>query len=244
MKYWLNRILFLIKKNLLFEVLKSHFQHKKQHQFPMILPLISIDEIVGMDTKSFKVIKEEFEDGNISSFELECICKIVKNLNPKRVFEIGTYNGRTTVNIASNTSAESHIYTLDLPKDEMSNTMLRIKSGEKKFIYKSISGTYFIGTEYESKISQIYSDSAQFDYTELNNSMDFVFIDGSHSYEYVVSDTKIAMKLLRNGKGVILWHDYGWNEVIQALNELHNSDVRFKNLKNIKGTSFGYIKFD
>jgi len=52
------------------------------------------------------------------------------------------------------------------------------------------------------------------------------------------------MKLLRNGKGIIIWHDYGWNEVVQALNEFYHEDTRFANLISIAGTSFAFIKFN
>jgi predicted O-methyltransferase YrrM len=221
-------------------VLKNHIEHKNKKQ-EKILPLVSIDELSG--SVDVTLLNNEFEDGNISSFELECICKLVKKLNPGNIFEIGTYNGRTTLHMAANTSPETAIYTLDLPKDELTKTKLRIKSGEKKFIDKSSSGSQFVGTEFENRIYQIYADSAKYNFATLNNTMDFVFIDGSHSYEYVIHDTYVAINLLRNGKGVILWHDYGWSEVILALNELYKNDIRFRNLKNITGTSFGYIEF-
>lgn len=242
MKYWFKRLSYLIREKTVFSVLTSHFKHIKKKQFPKRLPEISINEIVGHT--DFIISNDKFEDGNISNLELECICKIVKYLDPKKIFEIGTYDGRTTLNMAANTSPETNIYTLDLPKDEVSKTKLRIKSGEKVFIDKPASGVRFIGTPYEDRIFQIYSDSAKFDYSEFTNKMDFVFIDGSHSYEYVINDTHIAYQLLRDKGGVIIWHDYGWNEVIQALNEFYQKDARFKNLKNIKGTSFAYLKVE
>ena len=242
MKYWLKRIPFLIKEKMLFKEIASHVEHKDKKKYPKILPLITIEEIVG-NTKS-EIFSNEFEDGNISNLEIDCICRIVKKYNPAALFEIGTFNGRTSLNMAANMSPESKIYTLDLPQKSISETKLRIKSGEKKFINKEISGKQFIGTPYEKQIIQIYADSAKYDYSEFINKIDLVFIDGSHSYEYVINDTKIAINLLRNGKGIIIWHDYGWNEVIRALNEFYNDDARFSNLKNIEGTSFGFIRFE
>jgi predicted O-methyltransferase YrrM len=241
MNYWLNRIPYLIKENLLLTVIASHLKHRDRKPFRKILPVVSIEEIAG--TPIPEIINNEFEDGNISGYELECICKIVKKFNPAAIFEIGTFNGRTSLNMAANTSEETKIYTLDLPPDEISKTRLRIKSGEKKFIDKEISGIRFSGTRYEKKITQIYADSAKYDYSRFINAMDLVFIDGSHSYEYVVNDTNIALQLLRNGKGIIIWHDYGWNEVIQALNEFYLEDRRFLNIKNIAGTSIAFIQF-
>jgi predicted O-methyltransferase YrrM len=241
MKYWIDRIAYLIREKILLTVAASHIRHKKRKPDRKILPLISIDEITDAVPE---IIGMELEDGNISGFELECVSKIVKNFSPATIFEIGTFNGRTTLNMAANTSSETQIYTLDLPSEEIAKTKFRIKTGEKKFINKVISGTQYIGTPYETKITQIYSDSATYDYSRYLNAIDIVFIDGSHTYDYVVNDTNIALNLLRNGKGIILWHDYGWNEVIRALNEFYTEDPRFSNLKNITGTSIAIIQFD
>jgi predicted O-methyltransferase YrrM len=240
MSYWFERLAFLIKKNLLFKELSSHLKHKDKKQYTKVLPLADINEVAP--DKNIVIKNNEFEDGNVSHFELECICRLVKKYQPESIFEIGTFNGRTSYHMAANTPLNTNIITLDLPKTEMANTALRIKSGEKKFINKDRSGEYFMDTEMNKKITQIYADSAQADYTPYNNKMDFIFIDGSHSYEYVISDTQVARKLLRNGKGLILWHDYGWNEVIQALNEFYENDPFYKNLKNINGTSLVYLE--
>jgi hypothetical protein len=37
---------------------------------------------------------------------------------------------------------------------------------------------------------------------------DFIFIDGDHSYDAVLRDTRLALTML-NRPGVIMWHDYG-----------------------------------
>ena len=68
--------------------------------------------------------------------------------------------------------------------------------------------------------------------------MDFVFVDGSHSYDYVLHDSETALQLLRQGQGVVLWHDYGkWPEVTRALEELSHNSPKFSSLKHIDGTS-------
>jgi len=242
MKYWITRAGYLIKENLVLNEIRTHLRHSKVVEPDKILPLIHIDEIVNKVTS--EIISPGFADGDISDLELDYISRIVKGITPKNIFEIGTFKGRTTLNLAANTPKETTIYTLDLPETEMPKTRLRIKSGEKKFIKKTRSGEHFIGTKYENRILQIYSDSASFNYEPYLNRMDFVFIDGSHSYEYVVNDTKIALKLLRNKRGIILWHDYGWREVVQALNEMYLKDPLFSDLKQIINTSFAYIRFE
>jgi predicted O-methyltransferase YrrM len=49
-------------------------------------------------------------------------------------------------------------------------------------------------------------DSAAFDPKPYENSMDFIFIDGAHSYEYVLNDSEKAWAMLRPG-GIAAWHD-------------------------------------
>lgn len=71
---------------------------------------------------------------------------------------------------------------------------------------------------------------------------DFVFVDGSHTYEYVMSDSEKALGLLPNDGGVVLWHDYGeWPGVTRALNELQAGDQRFAGLRHIEGTSLALL---
>jgi predicted O-methyltransferase YrrM len=241
MGYWSKRIPYLIKHGQLFKELKTHLRHKnKKAEIKEILPLMDIAEFAGPEMPD--LIDNTFEDGNVSVTELECIARIARNQQPMRVFEIGTFNGRTALNIARNIPDNAHVFTLDLPQSEVASTQLRIKTGERKFINKEISGRMFHGTDQEKKITQILSDSAKYDYSALNNTVDLVFVDGSHSYEYVINDTEVAMKLLRNGKGIIIWHDYGWREVIQALNEYYQNDPRFKDMKHIRGTSMAVLR--
>ncbi|MCC7051610.1 MAG: class I SAM-dependent methyltransferase [Bacteroidia bacterium] len=239
MNYWLKRLPYLVKKGILFKEFKAHFSHKKKIVYKKKLPIVSIDTI--MPNTSFEKRDDIFEDGNVSLYELECICRLIKKHQPKNIFEIGTFNGRTTYHLAANAPEQAKIFTLDLPQNQVAATDLRIKTGEKKFINKDFSGAYFLDTPMQQKITQIYADSAQHNYSKYNNTIDFIFVDGSHSYEYVKNDTEVARKLLHNGKGVILWHDYGWNEVIQALNEYKDSDLFFKNLINIQDTSLAYL---
>ncbi|NQU73788.1 MAG: class I SAM-dependent methyltransferase [Candidatus Omnitrophica bacterium] len=185
-------------------------------------------------------------DGEISFLETIVISELIKWYNPKNIFEIGTFNGRTTLSMAANCTEETKIYTLDLPKAKLNSTKLHIDSADKIYIDKENSGTKYLGTTYEDKISQLYGDSATFDFSPFYNKVDFIFIDGSHSYEYVLSDSEQALKLLRNKQGIIIWHDYALHGygVIKALNELYLESKDFKDLKHICGTTFVCLGID
>lgn len=192
------------------------------------------------EQESIQLREMTVSDGNVATDELVVIVKLIKRYNPRTIFEIGTFNGRTALNMAANSSQDSKVYTLDLPREKLNSTKLPVTSGDKKFINKENIGSKFIGTDCEKKITQLLGDSASFDFSPYYNSIDFVVVDGSHSYEYVLSDSKIALKLLRDGKGIILWHDYGspaWPGVSQGLNELFLLTKDFKGLQYIEGTS-------
>jgi hypothetical protein len=71
----------------------------------------------------------------------------------------------------------------------------------------------------------------------------WVFVDAAHSYEYVLNDSKVALRALSSEGGVIFWHDYGpWDGVTRALNELRMSAPAFAQLQHIEGTSLAILR--
>jgi len=239
-KHLLPRLWYLLKKGKLLNELTAHFRHKKNSpETAEILPLIHMDSFLeGIQPE---LTEENPQDGNVTEKELWAIAAVVKKYQPERIFEIGTFDGRTSLNMIVNASTTAEVFTLDLPQNAITETELRIKTGDRKFIDKPQSGTRFLNSPYAPRIHQIYADSAKFDYTPLYNSMDLIFVDGAHSYEYVINDTEKVWPLLRKGKGIILWHDYGWHEVIKALNQYYLKDERFNQLKHIEGTSLAIL---
>jgi hypothetical protein len=58
----------------------------------------------------------------------------------------------------------------------------------------------------------------------------------------VRNDSRIALRLLREGRGIILWHDYeSWYDVTRALNELYRTPEG-ADLRRIQGTSLVYVR--
>ncbi len=237
---------FLFEKNRLFiERICAQFGYVKKTPI-LIVPTIELAKVVSEDIP-IQVREPVAIDGNISLAEITVMSKLVKRHNPNRLFEIGTFDGRTTLNLAANASAEAEVYTLDLPKDKLSVTDLPLETGEEKYVDQEVSGLRFLGTDCEQKITQLYGDSATFDFSPFFNTVDFIFIDGSHSYEYVLNDSKRALELLRDGQGVILWHDYGkpwWSGLTTALNEMYSARKEFKNIQHIQETSLVYLVID
>jgi len=209
---------------------------------PPRVPTITIPETLRDNT--LVQIREPIDiNGNITILELVVIAKLIAQYKPLRLFEIGTFDGRTTLNMAANSPEEAMVFTLDLPKEQLHSAALVLSgkhsAGDKIFIDKNASGSRYMRTDCQSKIMQLYGDSATFDFGPFFNTMDFVFIDGSHSYDYVMNDSGISLKLLRNGKGIIVWHDYDtvWEGVTGALNKLYGTEPGYAKIRHISGTS-------
>lgn len=236
-----RRFFFLLRRGSVLKPVLLHLKHKLEKRQPKLIPRVELSEVVKPTVAETILDSPNADlDGNVSPYELRVICKVVKHYKPRNLFEIGTFDGRTTVNLAANSSNEARIYTLDLAPREVNQTELRIKSSDATFIAKQQSGREFMAAAragQAKKITQLWGDSAAFDYSDYDSRMDFVFVDGSHSYEYVLNDTRVALNLLKDSKGIIMWHDYGWREVVRALNELYMNDPKLNILKHIKDTS-------
>lgn len=129
----------------------------------------------------------------------------------RRLFEFGTCTGKTSYLWAVNSPSDARITTLTLPPDGA--TSIALGSEDEAYaafaaVRESVCTDFlYSGTEVEAKITQLFGDSKAFDETPYAGSCDVVFVDGSHAYSFVVSDSEKALRMVRPG-GVVLWHDY------------------------------------
>jgi Methyltransferase domain len=206
------------------------------------VPSVAITSLVSNAASLHLCEQGDDAVGNISLEELFVLVELLRTCQPTTCFEIGTYDGRTALNMAANTPEDAVIYTLDLPREEIDSTLFPLDPLDLVVVKKETSGARYRGTEWEYKIQQLYGDSAAFDYTPYQGNIDFVFVDGSHTYDYVLSDSRQAMTLLRNGQGIILWHDYSNIYSVQkAINYLQATDSRFAGIRHIEGTRFAVL---
>lgn len=215
----------------------SHFGFRASKEHALRFGMIGISELLRGSEDQIILRELTYVDGNVSPLELMIIAKLVRRYQPENIFEIGTFDGRTTLNLAINSPESGRVFTLDLPKSEAASAKLTIGDNDMNYINKDVSGARFHDTDVEKKIELLYGDSAVFDFSPYQNRIDLLFIDAAHTYEYVLNDTRAALKMLRNGKGVILWHDcVPDNSVGMALNELHATHPELKNMRLIEGT--------
>jgi predicted O-methyltransferase YrrM len=226
------------KNRLLLSAICEHFGYGKwwnrdgaRQNIRKIIPEMELSDIV--EEHELLQLREMMEVyGAPSLLEIAVMNKLIKRHDPRVLFEVGTFNGRTTVNMASNCSQDAKVYTLDLPEE-------LLDPGDGLYGGRERVGSRYLRADCREKIVQLYGDSSTFDFSPFVNVTDFIFIDANHSYGNVLKDSRTALTLLRNGHGVILWHNYDalHDGVVSALNELSLTDSEFKGLRHIKGTT-------
>lgn len=204
------------------------------------LPRVHADEVVPLDA-SPRVLEPRSVAGNVAFYELYVLNCTVRARRPRRIFEFGTFDGRTLLNMVANSPDLERAYSLDLPRESMDATALPIHRHDRSYIDKARSGERVFRPEHAAlreRIELLSGDSATFDYAPYVGRMDFVFVDASHEYEYVLNDSRHALSLLGPAGGTVFWHDYAqWHGVTRALDELRASDPRFAGLRHIEDTT-------
>jgi predicted O-methyltransferase YrrM len=217
----------------------EHFGYGSRKVEPVV-PKCSLSDLF-LDGAPLRVRCPETVHGNVSLLELLVLANLVNRHSPQVLLEIGTFDGRTTLNLAANSVDEASVYTLDLPANSVGTTKFPLLAEEMSSAGRDRSDFRFRGSGYEHKIIPLVGDSASFDFSFLKDKVDFVFVDGSHRYEYVVSDSKKALDVLGANGGIVVWHDYGtWDDVTRALNELYIGQPELKNLRHVEGTTLAY----
>ena len=170
---------------------------------------------------------------NVSEYELLVICSFVVQTRARRIFEIGTYDGRTTLAIARNLTGDGHVETLNLPPDWEGDG---VPPDDASLATAVVSGERFLGQPEAERITQLWGDSATFDFSPYRGQMDLVFIDGAHSADYVERDTETARTLIRGAGGLVLWHDATRYGVATYLARATRAGLP---LRLVRGTSVG-----
>jgi predicted O-methyltransferase YrrM len=148
--------------------------------------------------------------GGLTVLEMTVVMAATRIIDPKKVFEIGTFLGNTTLNIALNIADDSVIYTLDLGEADLGEVTQDVSDSPLTEIHlASRAKLDFTGSPAEKKIKILTGNSMTFDFSPWKDSVDLMFIDGGHDFATVKSDTENAFKMMRTDKpSCILWHDY------------------------------------
>src|SRR6185503_4955159 len=139
------------------------------------LPAIAVEEIVKKPVE-FRVFRPEEWHCSMTISEISAICYLVSARRPKKILEIGTYRGLTTLNLALNAPL-AEVHTVDV-----TDTW----------------GSYYYAERPDvTNIHQHYGDTTSFDFAgNVGNSIDFCLIDGGHGYRQVRNDTMKVLPLM------------------------------------------------
>ena len=192
----------------------------------------------------------------ISFIDQYLIKEIVTELKPKKILEIGTFIGASSLVIGKTLKILNVSFTIDT---------VDINDVNSKDFKEFINKNYFIDlTPFEIFKKNHIENNINFftyksyDFFKMNkNKYDFIFIDGSHQFKDVYDDICNSLKIL-NKYGLILIHDYYYsknkvnNKIIsygpyfalkKILNENHNLELLpLKELVHFENTSLVLIQ--
>jgi predicted O-methyltransferase YrrM len=163
--------------------------------------------VENVELREIPCIRDAIVAGYLDDYQRLVIATLARGLECRTFLEIGTNRGRTTWTVARN-NPELVLYTLDVsagePPDEMA---FDLGTDDRTFFRDASCGEAFRDSPESARITQLWGDSATFDFSPYSGTIDMVYIDGAHTYEYVKSDTANALRVL-SPTGMIIWDDY------------------------------------
>lgn len=177
---------------------------------------IALDYPEESRSKPFRQWRMEIDDAPIFRY-------LYRLFRPKRHLEFGTWQGVGACLCLE--ECDATVWTINLPEGELIDDRPAYSSEEvdaprdavpigdaTRSVYQTDAGS-FIGRHYRAagfghRVCQIYCDSRQWDTTAYPaDFFDSALVDGGHTPDVVLSDTRKALDLVRPG-GLILWHDF------------------------------------
>jgi len=158
-------------------------------------------------------------------WEITETAKIVENLKPKTVLEIGTAKGGTLFLWSRLASEDATIVSIDMPWENGGGY-----PNWKTDLYQKFSSP-------KQKLTLLRADSHQTSTLEnlrsiiAKDEIDLLFIDGDHTYDGVKKDYEMYSPLVRDG-GIIAMHDIAKHD----LNPECQVDRFWKEIKQGKNT--------
>jgi hypothetical protein len=156
----------------------------------------------------------------VSTLESLILGGLTQLLQPKTIFEFGTFAGGSTYQLFLNSDDATRIHTLDLNSTAQDNVQ--------------------IAQMFDSeRVTRHLGNSLQFNFESFFGKTDLIFIDGGHDYETVQIDTQNALRM-RSARSVVVWHDYKPDHpgVFRTINQLAS---KF-HLIHLEGTSLVVLK--
>ena len=150
--------------------------------------LYSIEEKIKIDDLTYIV-------GGSGILDYIFLKALMMKFKLNTYLEIGTFMGES---IAAVSDLAATCYSISLPDEELEYYF--------RSIDKSNFSRYF---SYKKKnVVHFKENSRTFKFNKIQEKIDLVFIDGDHSYEGILTDTKNIFDFIDVDNTIVLWHDF------------------------------------
>jgi hypothetical protein len=155
------------------------------------LPVIEAEKLAPeAGSVQFPVCYPLFAGEDAPLADLLFLLNLAKGRQAKRILEVGTFRARTTCALHLN-CPEAAIVSYDIQVLDSAYRRALLKAPNVQLRHAS-----FAGSAADLRREPLF---------------DLIFVDGSHEFEHVVADSRLALELLAPG-GIIVWHDYRPND--------------------------------
>lgn len=167
------------------------------------------------DSAVYKEVASEV--GSTCDRELRALLNLAFHFQPKRILELYTSEGHTALWLAR-ICASSQVVAIDICS-EMNITSGRFNAPHE-IKDRARVGRAFLGRPEGERIQLMIKNPTDIDFSALHK-FDLVYIDGEHSFEAVLLDTKRALECV-SVNGILVWDDYqaACPQVIEFLESL------------------------
>ena len=151
--------------------------------------------------------------------------------NDAIIVEVGSWKGRSTIYLAVeifNSGKDIKLFAVDTWLGQLDLGIHQdeehVKNGT---IYKLFVDNMKVVNDQKEIVFPIRAESVKAAADFEDCSLDIVYIDASHNYEDVKKDIEAWLPKVKLG-GILAGHDYGWEGVNRAVNEMlpNNFEVR------------------
>lgn len=174
-------------------IYRQHLQEKYQKEQ---LDIIDIRSILPGFSETIK--NYTFLEGTSLDIDIALLKSLARQFESCHYLELGSWRGESLSNIAE---VAAHCMSISLSDSDMQNLGFSPDFiSMNRLFSKSLPNVTHIG-----------NDTRTFDFQNLNQKFDLIFVDADHSYESVKFDTKSIFPLLKDEDSIIVWHDYGYS---------------------------------